>query len=74
MIISIIWWSRIAYYKLKVATIVLTIHVVLVLLTTRVHYSIDVVAAVIVTLWMDIYIGRYVKYFDVLFSWIFKGI
>jgi hypothetical protein len=44
-----------------------------VLLTTGVHYSIDIVGAVAFTLWMDVYIGRYVKYFDMFFSCIFEG-
>lgn len=54
-------------------SLVMTVYVVLVLLATRVHYSIDIVGAVVFTLWMEVYIGRYVKYFDMFFSCIFEG-
>jgi hypothetical protein len=72
MVICILFWRRLGYRRLEFVTVGFAFHVVLVLLSTRVHYSIDVVAAVVVALWMDVYVGRYVRYFDMMFSWVIE--
>jgi len=52
----------------------MTVFVVLVLISTKVHYSIDIVGAVIFTLWMNKYVLSYLAYFDYVFSCICYGL
>ena len=68
MLFSTIWWRKLGYKWLFMLNVAMTPFVILVLLSTRVHYSIDVIAAVIMTLWLNVNILRYVVYFDKLWT------
>lgn len=52
MLFSILWWRHLGYRKLYLVNLVLAPQVVVVLLATRVHYSIDIVAAMIFGAWL----------------------
>ena len=64
MVFSIFWWQHLNCKWPYRINILLTPFVIMVLLSTRVHYSIDVIAAVIFTLWLRVHIPKYVIYFD----------
>lgn len=52
MLFCTFWWKHLGYNFLYFPSLALTPVVILVLLSTRVHYSIDIVAAVIFTFWI----------------------
>jgi hypothetical protein len=56
---------------MQLLTKILTVFVVISLIITRVHYSIDIVAAVIFTLWMKTVLLKKVIYFDKFFSYFY---
>ncbi len=56
---------------MQLLTKILTVFVVFSLIITRVHYSIDIVAAVIFTLWMNTFLLKKVIYFDKFFSYFY---
>jgi hypothetical protein len=51
MLFCTFWWQKLGYTWLYRFSLTLTPFVVLVLLSTRVHYSIDIIAAIIFTFW-----------------------
>jgi hypothetical protein len=61
-------WKHLDYKVLYWTSLVLTPIVILVLLSTRVHYSIDIVAAMVFTFWIEEHLLKYVVFFDRLFS------
>ena len=71
MLFSTIFWKDLGYTKFYYMNILLTPFVITVLLSTRVHYSIDVIAAIVFTLWINVFLAKYVYYFDKLWSNIF---
>ena len=64
MLFSTFWWKHIGYTKLYLLSLSLTPLVILVLLSTRVHYSIDIIAAAIFIFWLEREAVKKVKYFD----------
>jgi hypothetical protein len=46
------WW-RLDYRSFFVSSLILTPQVIIVLLATRVHYSIDIIAAIIFIFWLQ---------------------
>ena len=69
MLFSIFWWKHLGYTCLYWSNLVLGPFVILVLLSTRVHYCIDIVAAMIVTFWLETHVlVQYIGYFDSFWS------
>jgi hypothetical protein len=56
---------------MQLVTKILTVCVIFNLIVTRVHYSIDIVAAAIFTLWMKTSLLRNIIYFDKAFSYLY---
>lgn len=48
--------------------------VIIYLITTRVHYTIDIVGGALFSLWINKYIVTRVIYLDTLFTWILFGL
>ena len=71
MIYSYFLWGELKYPKMQLVTKLLTICVIFNLIVTRVHYSIDIVAAVIFTLWMKTSLLKNIIYFDKVFSYFY---
>jgi hypothetical protein len=68
------WWDYLGIKWLYYPSVLLTPLVILVLLSARVHYSIDIIAAIIFTLWLEKYTRRYVFLFDRFWSFIFRSL
>ena len=64
-------WKNLGYKALYWPSLVLTPVVILVLLSTRVHYSIDIVAAIVFTFWIEGHLLKYVIVLDKFFSFAF---
>jgi hypothetical protein len=72
MLFSTFEWKRIDAKWLYYPNLVLTPFVVMVLLSTRVHYTIDIVAAAIFTFWLERHVSKHVIWFDRLWTLIFE--
>ncbi len=67
-----LWWKQLGHQWIFRISLLLTIFVVLVLLSTRVHYSIDIIGGVFFTLWIRRFLLPHVKYFDLFWSTLFN--
>lgn len=72
MLFSTFEWKRVGMTWLYYPNLVLTPFVVMVLLSARVHYTIDIVAACIFTFWLERNVSKHVVLFDRLWTFILE--
>lgn len=70
MLFCTFWWKHLGYKYLYICSLLLTPVVILVLLSTRVHYCIDIIAACIFTFWLETHVLRHIVIFDKVFGFV----
>lgn len=74
MLFSTFWCKHLGFNTFYQINIVLTPIVILTLLSTRVHYSIDIIAACIFTFWLEKEALKKVYLFDKFWSLIYLAV
>lgn len=74
MLFCILWWHKLKYQSLKWMSIIGLAQVIVVLIGTRVHYTIDILGAIIFANWLNWILRFNIIYFDQCFSAILRFI
>lgn len=70
----VLFWGDLKSYKMKIFSIISMAIVVMGLVVTRVHFTIDIIGGAIFALWLYRYALKQVKIFDLAFTYLYHAV